>query len=55
LSASDSRVHIGLGDLDGELEIGGEWMSGRREVWPVSAINTEMQLTEGTGKDWTKQ
>ena len=55
LSASDSRVHIGLGDLDGELEIGVEWMSGRREIWPVSAINTEMQLTEGTGKDWTKQ
>ena len=55
LSASDIRVHIGLGELDDEIQTGVIWSSGTRELWPVSEVNTEIDFTEGTGQSWTAQ
>ena len=55
LSASDIRLHIGLGELDDEIQIGVVWTSGIRELWPVSEVNREISLTEGTGQSWAAE
>ena len=55
LSASDRRVHFGLGDatLDEVNQIGVIWPDGRRETWDPAAVSRrELTLREGTGIAW---
>ncbi len=52
LSASDSRVHFGLGVDDKVAGVGVIWPSGRRERWTAIEANTRIELTEGTGQPW---
>ncbi|MEE8171213.1 MAG: ASPIC/UnbV domain-containing protein, partial [Phycisphaerae bacterium] len=50
LSASDVRVHFGLGDAGLPNRIVAAWPEGRREWWPVDAVEREIVLTEGDGR-----
>ncbi len=53
LSASDIRVHFGLGSnpqIDG---IGVLWPSGRREMWTGIKADTRIELVEGGGEPWS--
>ncbi|NNF16594.1 MAG: CRTAC1 family protein [Gammaproteobacteria bacterium] len=52
LSASDIRVHFGLGKNHKITGIGVIWPLGHREIWRDINVNTELTLTEGTGSDW---
>ncbi|MFK8029887.1 MAG: CRTAC1 family protein [Gammaproteobacteria bacterium] len=53
LSASDVRVLIGLGDKPAIDGVGVYWPSGRTEQWDVTKIDTDLNLTEGEGSNWT--
>jgi len=50
LSASDPRVHFGLGPADDVQAVIVEWPRGSREVWPVGRIDRIVTLKQGTGK-----
>jgi enediyne biosynthesis protein E4 len=52
LSASDPRIHFGLGEAAGIRGIGVEWPGGRREFWEQKRINTLVVLREGGGSAW---
>ena len=52
LSASDDRVHVGLGDSDSFEGVGIQWPSGRREVWRDLGVDQHVTLEEGTGQPW---
>jgi hypothetical protein len=49
LSASDSRVHVGLGAASRITRLIVEWPDGSREHWPGSAADQEITLRRGTG------
>jgi hypothetical protein len=52
LSASDLRVHFGLG-LQADVEaVLVEWPSGRREAWMRPASERVLTLRQGTGQPW---
>jgi enediyne biosynthesis protein E4 len=50
LSASDPRVHFGLGRTTGPAIILVEWPSGARETWPLTGNDRIITLKQGTGK-----
>lgn len=51
LSASDSRVHFGLGEAAAAIEaIVVAWPSGEREIWTRLPAGREITLRQGTGK-----
>jgi hypothetical protein len=53
LSASDPRVHFGLGPdpaLEGVLVV---WPDGAAEVWRGIRANTFNTLQQGSGETWT--
>jgi hypothetical protein len=52
LSASDIRVHFGLGDDTGIEAVGVEWPGGRRELWRGVRADRQLELKEGTGEPW---
>lgn len=49
LSASDPRVHFGLGQNSAVDEVIVEWPSGRREMWPKPTIDVVTAVKQGTG------
>jgi hypothetical protein len=49
LSASDVRVHFGLGNAR-HADVLAEWPSGLKEEWDNVAIDSEVVLREGTGR-----
>ena len=54
LSASDIRVHFGLGT---DLQISGIgviWPSGGREMWTGIEADTRIELVEGSGQPWVE-
>jgi hypothetical protein len=54
LSASDGRIHFGLGDDPSIEAVGIEWPDGRREIWREGlGADAEVELTRGTGSDWS--
>ncbi len=54
LSASDIRVHFGLG-TDSQINgIGVIWPGGRRESWTDIKVNTLVELVEGSGQPWSE-
>lgn len=55
LSASDGRVHFGLGE-DAALEgVGVQWPGGQRERWAVSGVDQWLTLREGSGIPWPEK
>ena len=52
LSASDARVHFGLGDDTTVQAVGVVWPQGKREIWRDISIDTFTTLQEGTGSTW---
>jgi hypothetical protein len=50
LSASDPRVHFGVGESAGPSSVVVEWPSGARESWPITATDNITTLKQGTGK-----
>jgi hypothetical protein len=50
LSASDPRVHFGVGESEGPAWVLVEWPSGARESWPITATHNITTLKQGTGK-----
>lgn len=52
LSASDIRVHFGLGDGPQPESVGVHWPGGGAEVWPVPGTRREIELTQGSGQPW---
>ncbi len=52
LSASDIRVHFGLGDDDAIESLGIIWPGGNREIWRDLQADTIVMLTEGGGEAW---
>ncbi len=54
LSASDIRVHFGLGSDDSIQGVGVIWPTGVREIWTNLDVNGQVELTEGTGQPWEK-
>jgi hypothetical protein len=53
LSASDPRIHVGLGAESRIEAVGVEWPNGRRELWKGIQANTQIVLVEGSGDPWT--
>jgi hypothetical protein len=52
LSASDIRVHFGLG-TDAQIEaLGGVWPTGERERWTGIRADSQIELVQGTGVPW---
>jgi enediyne biosynthesis protein E4 len=49
LSASDVRVHFGLGESR-QANVLAEWPSGLKEEWLNVAIDSEVVLREGSGR-----
>ena len=52
LSASDIRVHFGLGEnsqIDGVVVV---WPAGGREIWTGIEADTRIELVEGSGEPW---
>ncbi len=49
LSASDRRIHLGLGGAAKVDRLGVAWPSGRREVWTDVAGGRKVRLVEGAG------
>lgn len=52
LSASDNRVHFGLGsatEIEGVIV---QWPGGDKELWEIAQVNKLMKLRQGTGKPW---
>ena len=54
LSASDPRVHFGLGDSDAVESVGVVWPSGRRELWRDIHFGKTLRLREASGEPWPK-
>ncbi len=52
LSASDARVHFGLGQDSTVQAVGVVWPQGKREIWRDISIDTFLTLQEGTGSTW---
>lgn len=52
LSASDIRVHFGLGDNAQIHGVGVVWPTGKREKWIGIEANTRVELVEGSGQPW---
>ena len=52
LSASDPRLHFGLGESETISAVGVVWPDGSREVWRGVSANTLHTLKEGTGERW---
>ncbi|PYQ49256.1 MAG: hypothetical protein DMF78_18795 [Acidobacteria bacterium] len=52
LSASDPRVHFGLGDDTPVDALLVEWPRGRREAWLHPRARTLLTLREGEGRPW---
>jgi hypothetical protein len=52
LSASDPRVHFGLGDAERVDALLVEWPRGRREAWYAPLARTLLTLREGEGRPW---
>ena len=50
LSASDPRVHIGLGDMESIEGLVVEWRSGEREAWPPMPIDRTITVRQGSGR-----
>jgi hypothetical protein len=50
LSASDPRVHIGLGSVGAIAGLAVEWRKGERETWPAMPIDRQITLRQGTGR-----
>jgi hypothetical protein len=50
LSASDPRVHFGLGTSDEVAAVIVEWPNRSREVWPAQHVDRIVTLKQGTGK-----
>ncbi len=48
-SASDPRVHFGLGNATGPQTIIVEWPDGSREKWDRLPVNTHLTLRQGSG------
>jgi hypothetical protein len=53
LSASDSRVHFGLGLAPAIEGIVVQWPSGAKEVWSRAQGDKQITLRQQTGKPWT--
>ncbi len=51
-SASDHRVHFGLGENHDPVSIGVVWADGTRETWRDLAGGQFIELVRGTGKPW---
>jgi enediyne biosynthesis protein E4 len=54
-SASDIRVHFGLGQDTGLEGVAVVWPSGRREVWREIKADSIVKLREGTGAPWQNE
>ena len=52
MSASDPRLHFGLGEATAIRGIGVEWPGGGREFFEQKRINTLVVLREGRGAAW---
>ncbi|NNL99219.1 MAG: CRTAC1 family protein [Gammaproteobacteria bacterium] len=52
VSASDIRVHFGLGNDTQLSGIGVIWPTGRREIWTGIEADTRVELVEGSGQPW---
>ena len=52
LSASDIRVHFGLGTDTQIRGIGVIWPAGGREIWTGIEADTRIELVEGRGQPW---
>ncbi len=50
LSSNDPRVHFGLGDYRGSVNVFVRWPSGRQEVFPDVASRQTIRLVEGEGE-----
>ena len=50
LSASDSRVHVGLGSATQVAGVTVQWPDGARERWTTAAVDRLVTLQRGTGK-----
>ena len=50
LAANDPRVHFGLGDAKAVDRIQVHWLAGECEWWKQSAVDTIVNLKEGTGQ-----
>jgi hypothetical protein len=50
LSASDSRVHIGLGDTESIEGLVVEWRFGDREAWPSMPTDRTITVRQGSGR-----
>ena len=53
LSASDIRVHFGLGDNSQIKGIGVIWPNGKREIWTGIEAHSRIELVEGSGEPWS--
>ena len=53
LSASDVRVHFGLGASADFERVLVRWPSGRTETWAGLSADRTVELRQGTGKPWT--
>ncbi|MBA2647127.1 MAG: CRTAC1 family protein [Pyrinomonadaceae bacterium] len=53
LSASDSRVHFGLGSEPNLEAVVVEWPDGGKEIWTNVRANTLITLRQNTGKPWS--
>jgi hypothetical protein len=52
VSASDPRVHFGLGDDDAVDALLVQWPRGRREAWYAPRTRALLTLREGEGRPW---
>ena len=52
LSASDTRIHFGLGRGTDVAAVLVEWPSGRREAWLRPGADRLLTLRQGTGQPW---
>ncbi|MFK8028950.1 MAG: CRTAC1 family protein [Gammaproteobacteria bacterium] len=54
LSASDIRVHFGLGSDASLSSVGVVWPNGAREQWTDIKVDAQTELVEGTGEPWAE-
>ena len=54
LSASDIRVHFGMGTDPQVHGIGVIWPAGGREIWTDIEADTRITLVEGSGRPWSE-
>jgi hypothetical protein len=52
LSASDARVHFGLGTGTDVQAVGVVWPQGNREIWREITVDSFLTLQEGSGTAW---